>query len=477
MMDNSYSLVVVGTGFASSFFLQEYLRLAPEGVKILALEKGPDMPYDQKLAKRSNTTYNFNKDVHNLTPHKQWVQNIAFGGGACWTGNTPRMHPSDFKTFSSHGVGEDWPFPYETLEPYIAEAEYLMGIAGADSSVYPRSKPYPMQAHRMNALDRLLVEKYGDQHMPMPSARASDVSKGRPPCCNNGVCSVCPIGAKFQVDLHMRNLYQDPRVTLLTEADVKQVDIAAGVAKGVSFEHRGESKTVNADLVAVGAHAIATPFILLNSGLDDYALGRYLNEQISVDVRVNLANVENYDGGQRVTGVGAMFINEANRSHTAGCMVENYNIPWLRAEYGKWRHVGLLKFVMEDLPAAENRVTVAADGRIQVEYHGYSQYMQNGINEVQRRTEQLLEGLPVEDFEINQHEGGNLGGSAHIHGTTKMGADPATSVVDPGLLYHQVRNLAVLGAGAFPTCPAANPTLILSALSIKSARELLSAAV
>lgn len=471
---NHYTAIIVGTGFASSFFLKEYLSRASRDVRVLVLEKGKDIPYSWKLGNVSNTSHNFSNDLHNLTPQKPWIQNIAFGGGSCWTGNTPRMHPSDFKTRTLHGVGEDWPFDYEELEPYLVEVEEIMGIAGADSTEYPRSRPYPTKPHRLNALDRLFQTKYGQQHMAMPSARASDVSVGRPPCCNNGVCSVCPIGAKFQVDLYMRSLYQDPRVTLVTEADVRAVIIESATAKGVHYIRGGKEQEAFADFVAVGAHAIATPFILLNSGLDDYALGRYLNEQISVDVRVNLSGVENYDGGQRVTGLGSMFVNEPTRGRIPGCLVENYNIPWLRAEFGKWRHVGLLKFVMEDIPEAENRVTVGPDGRMQVQYPGYSDYMQRGIKEVGRRVEALLDGLPVEDYRISEEEGNNLSGSAHIHGTTRMGLDPNNSVVDPQLIHHRVRNLAALGAGAFPTCPAANPTLILAALSLRSARMLLS---
>lgn len=471
---NHYTAIIVGTGFASSFFLKEYLSRASRDVRVLVLEKGKDIPYSWKLGNVSNTSHNFSNDLHNLTPQKPWIQNIAFGGGSCWTGNTPRMHPSDFKTRTLHGVGEDWPFDYEELEPYLVEVEEIMGIAGAESSEYPRSRPYPTKPHRLNALDRLLQTKYGQQHMAMPSARASDVSVGRPPCCNNGVCSVCPIGAKFQVDLYMRSLYQDPRVTLVTEADVRAVIIENATAKGVHYVRDGKELEVFADFVAVGAHAIATPFILLNSGLDDYALGRYLNEQISVDVRVNLSGVENYDGGQRVSGLGSMFLNEPNRGQIPGCLVENYNIPWLRAEFGKWRHVGLLKFVMEDIPEPQNRVTVGPDGRMQVEYAAYSEYMNRGIKEVRRRVESLLDGLPVEDYYLGEEEGSSLGGSAHIHGTTRMGHDPSNSVVDPQLIHHRVRNLAALGAGAFPTCPAANPTLILAALSLRSARMLLS---
>ncbi len=53
-----------------------------------------------------------------------------------------------------------------------------------------------------------------------------------------------------------------------------------------------------------------------------------------------------------------------------------------------------------------------------------------------------------------------------------MGTDPEDSVVDADLRHHGTRNLVVLGAGVFPTCPAGNPTLTLSALAVRSAERL-----
>jgi len=53
-----------------------------------------------------------------------------------------------------------------------------------------------------------------------------------------------------------------------------------------------------------------------------------------------------------------------------------------------------------------------------------------------------------------------------------MGRDPKTSVVDADLRHHRVRNLLVLGSSTFPTCPPANPTLTLAALSLRAARRL-----
>lgn len=58
---------------------------------------------------------------------------------------------------------------------------------------------------------------------------------------------------------------------------------------------------------------------------------------------------------------------------------------------------------------------------------------------------------------------------AHTAGTTRMGTDPATSVVDPALQVHGVTGLHVVGASVFPTSGHANPTLLIMALAIRLA--------
>jgi choline dehydrogenase-like flavoprotein/nucleoside-diphosphate-sugar epimerase len=58
---------------------------------------------------------------------------------------------------------------------------------------------------------------------------------------------------------------------------------------------------------------------------------------------------------------------------------------------------------------------------------------------------------------------------AHTAGTTRMGADPASSVVDPALQVHGIKGLHVAGASVFPTSGHANPTLVIVALAVRLA--------
>ena len=82
----------------------------------------------------------------------------------------------------------------------------------------------------------------------------------------------------------------------------------------------------------------------------------------------------------------------------------------------------------------------------------------------------LGEGLPIERI-VSIAEAVSPG---HIQGTVVMGDDPESSIVDGYLVHHQIRNLLVLGASAFPTATPILPTLTVSALSLRAADHFLS---
>src|SRR5258706_505072 len=62
--------------------------------------------------------------------------------------------------------------------------------------------------------------------------------------------------------------------------------------------------------------------------------------------------------------------------------------------------------------------------------------------------------------------------ASHHMGTTRMGRDPASSVVDAQGRVHSLANLYIAGASVFPTSGSANPTFTIVALSIRLAEHL-----
>jgi choline dehydrogenase-like flavoprotein len=61
---------------------------------------------------------------------------------------------------------------------------------------------------------------------------------------------------------------------------------------------------------------------------------------------------------------------------------------------------------------------------------------------------------------------------AHHAGTTRMGDDPRSGVVDRHCRVHEVENLYLAGASVFPTEGMAPPTLTAMALAIRLAAHI-----
>ena len=468
-----YDLILVGTGFSTSFFLQRWLGRSPKNVRVLVLERGEVRSHAWQLAGDYGAVLAGSQEsIRNVTPEKQWIFTNAFGGGSnCWFACTPRMLPDDFRIRSKFGIGVDWPVSYEELEPYYCDAEELLAVAGPpnEDSPFPRSRPYPQPPHRFNAVDAMFKRAYPDRLFVQPAARPTLNTERRPACCGNTSCFLCPIDSKFTVLNELSDLYADPRVTLLLGARATAVDIVGGTrAGGVRWVQGGREEAADADLVVLGANAIFNPHILLSSGLAHPELGRGLGEQVGTEVILHLEGVDNYGGSTWVGGHWYGLHTDDDRRHRAAALVEIGNEPKLRDERGKWRRIAVLRVIFENLRQRANTVTVdSANPAVPVVSHPtHSDYTQRGLDGLERRMEELLRPFPVEEMFIRPKP---MDSEAHIMGTTVMGNDPATSVIDRNMIHHTVRNLLVLGGGAFPTFAPANPTLTLSALALRAA--------
>lgn len=478
---SSYDLIVVGTGFAATFFLSSYLETAPAAARVLVLEKGRLNPHAWQVSNQQ--TSNIPADstyVNRADPAvKNWNFTVGFGGGSnCWWGVTPRMLPNDFRMTTVYGVGRNWPISYDELEPYYAEVERIMAVSGPDDgSPSPRSGPYPQPPHRFSDADRMMKAAFPEAYFNQPTARARLSTPNRPGCCTTGVCTICPINAKFTILNEMQPVYDDSRVELITGAAVQTVETRGSVATGVVYLQDGRLLTAQGDLIALAANGIFNPHILLRSGLDHPLLGKRLHEQVALRVMLDLDGVNNYQGTSSITGHGYMLYDGPHRSTRAACLIESANtphasgLPALRNERGKWRQRMFLKCIFEDMPSEANYVAVNADDPTLPDVvHGpRSEYALRSVEALPALLTDLFRGLPIERMEIGDRLTRNEG---HILGTTLMGDDPAASIVDRHLIHHQVRNLAVLGSSTYPMGTPSNPTLTLSALSLWSARHL-----
>jgi len=61
----------------------------------------------------------------------------------------------------------------------------------------------------------------------------------------------------------------------------------------------------------------------------------------------------------------------------------------------------------------------------------------------------------------------------HLMGTTRMGANPETSVLNSWNQAHDVQNLFVIDGSAFTTAAAVNPTNTLQALALRASDHII----
>lgn len=472
----NYDLIVIGSGFASIFFLKKALE-SGKVRSALVLERGGAHSWEWQIENRRNTLRenDYTQLIeHSGLPEKRWIFNIGLGGGSnCWWANIMRFHPYDFELQSRYGIGVDWPVSYLDIEPYYSEAEDIISVSGdPDSAVlFPRSRPFPQPRHRFSRVARRFKDAAPDLYFAMPQARARVATGVRNPCCSNGVCNLCPVNAKFMIVNDLRDTLEDPRITLETGREVRTllreggrvVGVAGVTGDGTEFEVRGET-------VALGANGIFNPFVLQKSDLNHGPVGRGLQEQNSLYAMVLLDGIEDGDGSAVVTGVGYHDIHGDFRREAAGGFFETHNLRRYRAHPSKWRQMVEMYWLFDDLREDRNHVGISAANpdKPVAHFEGWSDYSNRGVQRVVDRLPELLGHLPVEDVFV---EHGTVSNHAHVQGTTVMGNNPDTSVVDGDLKHHAAPNLVVLGAGAFPTAGWANPTLTICALSLRAAER------
>lgn len=471
-----FDIVVIGSGFGSLFFLKKMVEKRP-GAKIAVIERGARRDHEWQLA------HGRNGDIAPGAAHlqdprqKPWNYTIGLGGGTnCWFGQAVRFIPADFEMKTRHGVLEDWPVTYDEIEPYYMEAERIMAVSGDEAigRVSPRSGPFPLPPHRVSAVDEIMLAARPDRHFPVTTARAPVALESRGRCCASARCHLCPANAKFTAFNGMADILDHPDIRYFLNAEAREILTRGDVATGVAFTQQGpdgrmKTRRVYGDMVVLGANGIHSPAILLRSGIDHPLTGAGLCEQYGHEFEVLLDGVDNFGGGTITTGLNYSLY-DTDRAQAAAALLffENRIRHGLRKEYGRWRQTLPLLAAIEDVPLAANRVVLGPDGQARVIHAERSEYARAGLARLRDSLPRILAPLPVEDIIPR----GERPTESHMQCTLRMGRDPQRAVVDRDLIHHRIRNLVVVGSAVFATCPPANPSLTVAALSLRAAERL-----
>ena len=488
-----YDAIVVGSGFGGSMAA---LPLVHSGLRVLMLERGPWVrrgtqnraPGGERDAYYAHR-YRLRGDRHG----RAGVFECVGGASVFYGAASLRFRPADFLP-DPNIVGTEparWPFGYDELAAWYAAVERLLRVTGderADPTAPPRRRPLPLPpAPPGPAASKLAraAAALGLHPFRLPVAVARDTR-----CSACGRCDgfACAVGAKSDLatsilpDLMRAGLVVRPNAAAARLLWARDRVVAVEVADAAT----GRRTAVEADVFVLAAGALATPAILLHSGLAArnparLAVGACLMRHANAVV-AGLFEDEAHDVGQfqKEVGVHDYYLGaedappgrlgSVQQLDAGSAAIARFGLARFAQTpaAGLARRVAGLIVLAEDQPCPANRVTVSAHGtdalggpRGRVRHRHTPRDLHARAALADRARAILLEAgaratatVPVSGF-------------AHALGGVRMGEDRRVAPLDPEGRFRGVANLYVTDGSAFPTSAGVNPSLTIAANALR----------
>ena len=512
-------ILIVGAGASGA---AAAWSLADGGYQVLCLEQGDFMDPAKYPATQSNweelkqTTFNPSPNIRNLeadypindsqSPISIANFNAVGGSTILFSGHFPRFHPSDFKVRTLDGVAEDWPIDYEDLEPYFSLNDSMMGVSGLGGDpAYPPIEnlmpPIPLEG--VGEIMGKGFNKLGWHWWPSYSAIITRAKGSRAPCINLGPCNTgCAQGAKSSVDVSYWPAAIKKGVRLKTRCRVREICIDAnGLASGVIYyDQDGVEHQQDAKVVVIACNGVGTPRLLLNSKSAQFPEGiANRSGMVGKNLMLHpLGYVEGQFESDHPFNVGpqgcSIFSHEFYETDPERDFIRGYTMQVLRgagpletalsglarrdiqigASYqaafnSKFKHVIGMGIIVEDLPDANNTVTLDDDLKDsngipspKITYQLSENSKRMLAHGLQKGKEVMTAAGAIKTLAFGPVR--NTGW--HLMGTARMGLDPKTSVVNQYGQAHDVKNLYIIDSSIFITSGAVNPTSTLQALAL-----------
>jgi gluconate 2-dehydrogenase alpha chain len=324
IVNDPVDAVVVGLGWTGSIMS---IELAKAGLKVRALERGPDrtnaefaypLPADQLAFAIRNKI--FQKPSQAAVSVRHNTDQVALpnrrlgafrpgdgvgGAGLHWTGVLIRPTPTDLKlkTFADQAYEpgqlqedmqlQDFPVGWDELEPHFDFFEKVCGLSGKAGNVRgeileggdpfegPRSNPFPLPAMEdtlNSSMFAKVTKDMGYHPFPNPSANVSRAwtnpyGAQLAPCNYCGFCSnyACLNYSKASPQTTILDvLKRMPNFSYRTHANVIRVDLHPDgkTAKGVTYvDDKGQEVFQPASIVILGSYQLNNVRLMLLSGI------------------------------------------------------------------------------------------------------------------------------------------------------------------------------------------------------------------
>lgn len=507
--DEQVDYLIIGAGAGGGVLSQ---RLARAGFRVLTLEAGPFWDTERDWVSDENGSHDLYWNDLRITGGKDPLtlgsNNSGKGVGGSsvhWAAFTPRLHPSDFRTYSEDGVGVDWPMSYEELKPYYELLELELPVSGP--AWFPWGDPhgYAFGPHPVGGIGNVLIRGCSALGIRVSAGGPVGILEGsrddRPHCIYRGYCiQGCKVGAKAST-----------LITHIPDAIANGAEIRANCmvsrihldrdrrATGVTYyDHEGREHFRSARAIVVAGYSIETPRLLLNSACPGFekglanssgTVGRYLMAQAGnvamgyFDELIRMykappahALTEEFYETDRSRGfargfaiqtVGPLPIAFAKQMMTARG-VWGWGLRRTMMDYNHWAALGLLG---EILPHPDNRVELSDHKDhlgIPVAKVTFSRH-DNDKRLIDFGVKKVMEVMSAAGAKEVVQEARY----AHLVGAARMGSDPKSSVADKYGRTHDIANLFICDGSIMPTQGSANPGLTVQSLAARTADYLI----
>ncbi|MEU6880297.1 GMC family oxidoreductase [Streptomyces sp. NPDC046712] len=516
-----YDVIIIGTGAGGGTLAH---RLAPSGKRVLLVERGDYLPRERDnwdstavfvKGKYRAPEFWLDKDGSEFPPEVNYYVggNTKFYGAALF-----RLRPEDFGELRHHGgLSPAWPIRYEDLEPYYTQAEHLYlvhGRHGEDPTEGAVSAQYahPPVEHepRIQQLSDDL-EKRGLRpfHLPI-GVNLSQEDGGR--ATHSSVCIRCnrvdgfPCLVRGKSDAEVicvEPALRHPNVEMVTNTQVVRLETDASgrtVSAVVGRSADGSEVRFTADVVVVSCGAVNSAALLLTSANEHHprglanssdVVGRFYMRHNNLALMA-VSKEPNDTQFQKTLALHDWYLGADDWEFPLGGiqMLGKSDAEQIHGEAPRWagavapdmpfevlaHHAVDFWLCGEDLPLADNRVTLDGDGRIRLALDEKNNI--EGLKRLRHKLQGMLGHLGMHEHHllshsIYLHKGMPIGATAHQAGTVRFGTDPAASALDVNCKAHDLDNLYVVDTSFFPSIGAVNPSLTAIANALRVGDHLL----
>ncbi|MBN2403554.1 MAG: GMC family oxidoreductase [Spirochaetes bacterium] len=511
-LKKNYEYIIIGSGFGGAFAAY---NLAKAGKEVLIVDRGEwvkrdDSCWDETRLHIKDPLYRgetpFYADQKSGKAEKMWTDDTVGGMSTFYGAVSLRMREDDFlgaplPDAARRDEQSAWPFAYKDIAAYYDKAEQLLGIAGIagkDITEPKRATKYLHEPEKELALPSKKIweasVKLGLHPFYLPMAINFSGKYGKGKCISCSTCDhyLCKIEAKNDLSVTVLPEAVKSGAVLVPDTRAVKINCSGKKAKSVDLVHQStyERITVRGDNIIIAGGALATPHLLLSSGIDNiiqnYLIGRYLfrhangltaglfpyktNPDRKLQKQIGISDYyfgAPYPSKDLPAGVWGMI--QDISSIGKGVIMENAPKGLKTIAGFVTDYLINLMCMAEDIPQLTNRVYIETGKRDKfgmpslMVYHRYHKRDLDALRALYKKAKKIIfkaGGLPIGTLGFNTF--------SHAMGTCRMGVSKSASVVDPECRVWGLTNLYVIDASVMPSGGSVNPSLTIAALSLRA---------